>query len=286
MFGSVKYQIFRGRRTHYFPSFFYCFSVQFKPGIFFFRLFDDYQRMFIDYFLLTALRLLNFKHHLFLKNFMKNIAYYSMLSAIILLPVACNSNAAKTTGNKTNSTTNIAQQPAVQDTAETDTLPVNAKGSSPGNSLDDMMAQPQKTTGGDGGSNPFQSITGKMQGGGKDSNISQALSKLQDMMKDNGGKPGNAIGNAILNLQMSQMKDDNPLKQVAQGMMKAQQNGTAGADKSYTAEYKPEQSSDYTVPVTGDGSVYRLSYTGGSVLNGKKDGAWSNVYINTNNNTA
>jgi len=97
--------------------------------------------------------------------------------------------------------------------------------------------------------------------------------------------PGDAIANAITNLQLSQMKDNNPLKQVAQNMMKAQRDGTRGPDKNYTAEYKPEQSADYTVPVQGNASVYELQYTGGSSLKGKQDGAWKNIYINTKNNT-
>ncbi|HVU83992.1 MAG TPA: DUF4412 domain-containing protein, partial [Puia sp.] len=97
--------------------------------------------------------------------------------------------------------------------------------------------------------------------------------------------PGDAIANAITNLQLSQMKDNNPLKQVAQNMMKAQRAGTRGPDKNYTAEYKPEQAADYAVPVQGDAPVYELQYTGGSSLKGKQDGAWKNIYINTKNNT-
>jgi len=97
--------------------------------------------------------------------------------------------------------------------------------------------------------------------------------------------PGDAIANAISKLQLSQMKDNNPLKQVAQNMMKAQRDGTRGSDKNYTAEYKPEQPADYVVPVQGSGPVYELQYTGGSSLKGKQDGAWKNIYINTKNNT-
>jgi len=99
------------------------------------------------------------------------------------------------------------------------------------------------------------------------------------------GDPGTAIANAITKLQLSQMKDNNPLKQVAQNMMKAQRDGTRGPDKNYTAEYKPEQPAGYTVSVEGAGPVYELQYTGGSSLGGKQDGAWKNIYVNTKNNT-
>lgn len=97
--------------------------------------------------------------------------------------------------------------------------------------------------------------------------------------------PGTAIANAITKLQLSQMKDNNPLKQVAQNMMKAQRDGTRGPDKNYTAEYKPEQPANYAVSVEGAGAVYELQYTGGSSLGGKQDGAWKNIYVNTKNNT-
>ncbi|MBS1601733.1 MAG: DUF4412 domain-containing protein [Bacteroidetes bacterium] len=97
--------------------------------------------------------------------------------------------------------------------------------------------------------------------------------------------PGSAIANAITKLQLSQMKDNNPLKQVAQNMMKAQRDGSRGPDKNYTAEYKPEQPAGYAVSIQGAGTVYELQYTGGSSLGGKQDGAWKNIYVNTKNNT-
>ncbi|HVU94807.1 MAG TPA: DUF4412 domain-containing protein [Puia sp.] len=102
---------------------------------------------------------------------------------------------------------------------------------------------------------------------------------------DASSDPGTAIANALSNLQLNQMKNNNPLKQVAQNMIKAEHDGTRGPDKIYTAEYKPEQSAEYTVPVQGDAAVYELQYTGGSSLKGKQDGAWKNIYINTKNNT-
>jgi hypothetical protein len=102
---------------------------------------------------------------------------------------------------------------------------------------------------------------------------------------DASSDPGTAIANALTKLQLSQMKDNNPLKQVAQNMMKADRDGTRGPDKNYTAEYRPEQPAGYAVPVLGAGSVYELQYTGGSSLGGKQDGAWKNIYINAKNNT-
>ena len=67
------------------------------------------------------------------------------------------------------------------------------------------------------------------------------------------GNPGDAIANSVLNLQLGQMKDDNPLKSVASGMMEAQKNGTAGPSKIYAVTYTPEQPVDYHVPVSGNG---------------------------------
>lgn len=104
-------------------------------------------------------------------------------------------------------------------------------------------------------------------------------------MADANSDPGTAIANALTKLQLSQMKDNNPLKQVAQNMIKAGRDGTRGPDKNYTAEYKPEQPADYAVPVQGAGLIYELQYTGGSSLGGKQDGAWKNMYVNTKNNT-
>jgi hypothetical protein len=114
-------------------------------------------------------------------------------------------------------------------------------------------------------------------GGGMDS----MMKKMQAMMGGKGGNPGDAVGNSILNLQMGQMKDNNPLKSVAKGMMEAQKNGTAGPDKTYTATYAPEQPADYKVPVTGNGNTAMLQYTGGTVANTRKDGLWKNLYVST-----
>ncbi len=198
---------------------------------------------------------------------MKNIACCFALAAVLFLSISCKSRTTGTANNSADTSARPAQntQTTVVQDASTDTIPANQKDSSP--------------------SNPFQSLIDKMAGTGKDSNTSQALPKLGSLMQDSTGNPGNAIGNAILNLQLSQMKDNNPLKQAAQGMMAAEKNGTALSAKTYTAVYKPEQPADYKVPVEGSGAVYKLQYTGGTSSNGKKDGLWKNIYVNTENNT-
>jgi hypothetical protein len=102
------------------------------------------------------------------------------------------------------------------------------------------------------------------------------------MMGDKNGNPGDAIGKSLLNFQMGQMSDNNPLKEVAKGMQKAQEDGTAGTAKTYTADFTPEQPANYGVPVSGNGNTTMLQYTGGSTSNNKKDGLWKNMYISTN----
>lgn len=116
-------------------------------------------------------------------------------------------------------------------------------------------------------------------GGG---NTDSMMKKMQSMMGDKNGNPGDAIANSILNLQLGQMKDNNPLKQVTNEMMKEQKNGTAGPSKTYTASYAPEQPANYTVPVSGSGNTILLQYTGGSMANNKKDGLWKNLYVSAN----
>ena len=119
----------------------------------------------------------------------------------------------------------------------------------------------------------------KNMGGG---NMDSMMQKMQSMMGGKNGNPGDAIANSLLNLQLGQMKDNNPLKSVAKGMMEAQKNGTAGPSKTYTATYTTEQPVDYKVPVSGNGNTVMLQYTGGSIANNKKDGLWKNLYISTN----
>ncbi|HEY5367631.1 MAG TPA: DUF4412 domain-containing protein [Hanamia sp.] len=120
-------------------------------------------------------------------------------------------------------------------------------------------------------------------GGGK--NMDSMLQKMQSMMGGKNGNPGDALGKQLLNLQLGQMSKDNPIKSVANGMMEAQQNGTAGPSKTYTATYTEEQPVDYTIPISGDGNTVMLQYTGGSIANGKKDGLWKNIYVNKNAQT-
>jgi hypothetical protein len=114
-------------------------------------------------------------------------------------------------------------------------------------------------------------------GGGMDS----LMKKMQSMTGGKNGNPGDALANSILNLQTGQMKDNNPLKSVTNGMMEAQKNGTAGPSKTYTATYAPEQPADYKLPVSGNGNTIMLQYTGGTVANTKKDGLWKNVYVSS-----
>src|SRR5690348_4337357 len=122
-------------------------------------------------------------------------------------------------------------------------------------------------------------ILKNLAGGGS---IDSMMKKMQSLMGGKIGNPGDAIANSILNLQLGQMKDDNPLKSVTAGMMEAQKNGTAGPSKTYTATYTSGQPSDYTVPLSGSGNTIMLQYTGGSIENNKKDGLWKNIYISTN----
>ena len=115
-------------------------------------------------------------------------------------------------------------------------------------------------------------------GGG---NMDSMMKKMQSMMGGKNGNPCDAIAGSILNMQLGQMSDNNPLKSVAKGMMEAQNNGTAGPPKTYTAAYTLEQAADYAVPVSGNGNTIMLQYTGGSIANHKKDGLWKNMYIST-----
>jgi hypothetical protein len=112
-------------------------------------------------------------------------------------------------------------------------------------------------------------------------NDSGMLKKMQSMTGGKSGNPGDAVANSVLNFQLGQMKDNNPLKSVAKGMAEAQKNGTAGPSKTYTAAYTAEQPSDYKVPVSGNGNTVLLQYTGGTVANHKKDGLWKNIYLST-----
>ena len=120
----------------------------------------------------------------------------------------------------------------------------------------------------------------KKLGGGK--NMDSMMQKMKSMMGGKNGNPGDALSKLILNTQLGQLKDDNPIKSVAKGMQEAQENGTAGPEKTYTAVYTPEQPDNYNVPISGNGNTILLQYTGGTILNGKKDGLWKNIFISTN----
>ncbi|MEO7045357.1 MAG: DUF4412 domain-containing protein [Ferruginibacter sp.] len=117
----------------------------------------------------------------------------------------------------------------------------------------------------------------KKLGGGK--NMDSMMQKVQSLLGGKGGNPGDAISKSLLNFQLGQMSDGNPIKSVAKGMQQAQENGTAGPSKTYTAVYTAEQPDNYSVPVSGNGSVIMLQYSGGTIAQGKKDGLWKNIYI-------
>lgn len=206
-----------------------------------------------------------------------------IFSTIVLLVYACNNstrdsnqstanNLASNTdsGNARQNTTNGNQANAADDVDSSSTKQA-------GNNPDSMLSQLKNLTSmfGKGDSGILKNFSA---GSGADSMMQQ----LQSMMGGKNGNPGNVIGDKILNLQLGQMKDDNPLKQVAKGMQQAQENGTAGPDKTYTAVYTPQQPSGYSVPVSGNGNTIMLQYTGGSITNGKKDGLWKNIYVSSN----
>lgn len=206
------------------------------------------------------------------------------LSAIFFLACSCNNaarsdkkyNAAQAPANDTSPSTNssIATQDSNREASDTT---VNEDASAQKNTTDSVLSQLKGITSlfGKGDSGILKNLGG---GGSMDS----MMKKMQSIMGDKNGNPGDVIANSILNLQLGQMKDDNPLKSVAKGMMEAQKNGTAGPSKTYTATYTPEQLADYSIPVSGNGNTIMLQYTGGSITNNKKDGLWKNIYISTN----
>lgn len=210
----------------------------------------------------------------------KNISI--LITFFITICSSCNNNGsnAKPIANDTSvQNTNAASQSTTQKNIPDDTTVANTENtvtSSNQNSPDSILSQMKN----------LSSMFGKNDSGilknFGGSNMDSMMNKMQSLMGGKSGNPGDAIANSILNLQLGQMKDNNPLKSVATAMMEAQKNGTAGPSKIYTATYTPEQPADYTVPVSGSGNTIMLQYTGGSIENNKKDGLWKNIYISTN----
>ncbi|HEY2721913.1 MAG TPA: DUF4412 domain-containing protein [Chitinophagaceae bacterium] len=206
--------------------------------------------------------------------------------AIILFHSSCNNAATKNKENTTAQTTSGDTSKPVNSSGvsenhnqQTDTSvnAIDTSASDQKNNADSMFSQLKG----------LSSIFGKNDSGilknfGGGGNIDSMMKKLQSMMGGKSGNPGDAISKSVLNFQLGQMSDDNPLKAVTKGMMEAQKNGTAGPSKTYTAAYTPEQPVDYTVPISGNGNTIMFNYTGGSIENNKKDGLWRNLYISTN----
>ncbi|MBS1730451.1 MAG: DUF4412 domain-containing protein [Bacteroidetes bacterium] len=184
-------------------------------------------------------------------------------------PIAQTSNADTTKGNAANEMKNSEKQ-ATNGSEQT-----NDSSSQQNANADSMLAKGMSAMFGKNDSGILKNL-----GGGK--NMDDMMKKMQSMMGGKNGNPGDALSKLILNSQMGQLKDDNPLKEVAKGMQQAQENGTAGPDKTYTTVYTPEQPENYKVPVSGNGSVIMLQYSGGTSTKGIKDGLWKNVLINTN----
>lgn len=230
---------------------------------------------------IRTIKILSFKNkimaHLKLPAFI-------FLFAFLLFTCSCN--------NSTNAKKNNAAQTSLNDSM-TEANSSNAKQDS--NKVPDPMAKNGDTSA--SSQNPdADSMLSQLKGltsrfGKNDSgllknlggsNMDSAMQKMQSMIGGKSGNVGDVFGKKILDLQLGQMKDNNPLKQVSNEMMKAQQNGTAVPSKTYTAVYTPEQPANYSVPVSGNGNTIMLQYTGGSIANNKKDGLWKNIYINTN----
>ncbi len=210
-----------------------------------------------------------------------------IFSTILLLACSCNNstktkenNTAQAATNDSASTSDIADSSVVTKNNinnDSNTIANNIHSSTVAqNKNADSMLSQMKSLSSMFGKDDSE-ILKNLGGGGMDS----MMKKMQSMMGGKNGNPADAIGNSILNLQLGQMKDNNPLKSVAKGMMEAQKNGTAGPSKTYTATYTPEQALNYSVPVSGNGNTIILQYTGGSISNGKKDGLWKNLYIST-----
>lgn len=211
---------------------------------------------------------------------MRFIKFFPIFSsAFLLLLVSCHTSSNKIQQNKvaetplSNPGANSSQSDTNADNSITQT--VDSAASVQNTNADSILAQGMSAMFGKNDSGILKNL-----GGGK--NMDSMMQKMQLMMGGKNGNPGDAIGKSLLNFQLGQMSDKNPLKEVAKGMQQAQENGTAGPAKTYTATYTADQPANYNVPVSGNGSTTMLQYTGGSSANGKKDGLWKNIYISTN----
>ena len=199
-------------------------------------------------------------------------------SLLFIFITSCNdqsSNAKAVAGDAFVQNTS-ASQAANQKIIPEDTVSTNETTSNDNGNTDSISSQLKNISSmfGKNDSDILQNIAG---GGNMDSMIS----KLQSMAGGKSGNPGDAISAALLNQELGGMKDDNPLKSVAKGMIDAEKNGTASPAKVYTASYVDEQPNNFEIPTAGNGNTIMLKYSGGSIENGKKDGLWKNIYINT-----
>lgn len=188
-------------------------------------------------------------------------------------------NAAQAPANEStpNANSSIATQPGNNPASDTTVKSGDSSTIAQNNNPGSMLSQLKRLT----------SLLGKNDSGitnniAHSGNMDSMLGKLQSMLGGKSGNMGDGIAKSILNFQLGQMSNDNPLKSVANGMLAAQRNGTAGPSKTYTASYTDEQPADYNIPISGNGNTIMLQYTGGSITNNKKDGLWKNMYVNTN----
>ena len=207
---------------------------------------------------------------------MKNIKNFSAIIIVIALLFSCQAN---TSSEKTKISDSKTTSSINNDTAgvkiNSSVIPDDTAISDQNSSPDSMLAQGMSAMFGKGDSGILKKLGG-------DKNMDSMMKKMQSMMGGKNGNPGDALSKLILNTQLGQLPDDNPLKSVAKGMQEAQENGTAGPEKTYTAVYTPEQPDNYNVPLSGNGNTFMLQYTGGTIAKGKKDGLWKNVYISPN----
>ena len=196
----------------------------------------------------------------------------SLFTCLIIL-FSCNPNTATTSGD----TLPLHSSLEVDSTNQQKDSPAESGDSSedPQNTDEDsMLAQGMSAMFG-------KNDSGLLKKFGSGKNMDSMMQKMQSIVR-NKENPGDLISKLLINTQLGQLKDGSPLKSVVRGMQEAQENGTAGPSKTYTAVYSPEQPVDFKVPVSGNGNTFMLQYTGGTIANGKKDGLWKNVFISTN----